>query len=288
MVTTTRPRRKRRYDEDLLVQLIAEGKLSYRQIAEQVGLSAVSVSTIARGITRPDLYERICLAVEDAQRRARRLAANYLLPLVAAHVKEALEGTGETARKCREFLIRTFINRPDPAGRFVGRTAVPTAAAKPVSRGELDLLASVRGDRNAPGYRDLPKRVRRDVRVMLGRDYTPTLLPDSKRPLPEPKDSKKPKKKLQLPACYKRRPSRLPDDHPLRDLYPGMSIYEADRMHALFEQCARENATNKPDLPPGVIWTDEQAARVRELMREFGKENRGPDLPNEIEPTWIG
>ena len=283
--TAPKPTRSGRYDEDLLVRLIAEGQLSYRKIAEQVGVSAMTVSNVARGRRRRDLYDRICCTVEDAQRRAHRLASSYLWPLVAAHVKEAIEGTGETARKCREFLIRTFINRPDPAGRYIGHPAAPTGRARPATRGELDLLSAVRGDRTAPKYNDLPKRIRRHVRVLVDDGHTP----NSKEPEPKNSaDAKEPEKKLQLPACYKRRPSRLPDDHPLRDLYPGMSIYEADRMHALHEQCARENAINKPDLPPGVIWTDEQAARVRELMREFGKENRGPEPSRVIEPTWIG
>ena len=289
MITTTAPKptRSGRYDEDLLVRLIAEGQLSYRKIAEQVGVSAMTVSNVARGRRRKDLYDRICCTVEDAQRRAHRLASSYLWPLVAAHVKEAIEGTGETARKCREFLIRTFINRPDPAGRYIGHPAAPTGRARPATRGELDLLSAVRGDRTAPKYRDLPKRIRRHVRILAGPADTPTLPPDSKNSQnAEKAEHKKPEKKF--PSCYKRRPSRLPDDHPLRDLYPGMSIYEADRMHALHEQCARENAINKPDLPPGGIWTDEQSARVRELMREFGKENRGPEPSRVIEPTWIG
>ena len=60
------PRRKKTYDEDLLVQLVAEGRMSYRKIAEQLGISPNTVSTIARGVFRPDLYARIRAAVEDA------------------------------------------------------------------------------------------------------------------------------------------------------------------------------------------------------------------------------
>ena len=38
MITTTTkpPRRRRQYDEDMLVQLLAEGRISYRKIAEKV------------------------------------------------------------------------------------------------------------------------------------------------------------------------------------------------------------------------------------------------------------
>ena len=84
MITTTAPKptRSGRYDEDLLVRLIAEGQLSYRKIAEQVGVSAMTVSNVARGRRRRDLYDRICCTVEDAHRRAHRLASSYLWPLV--------------------------------------------------------------------------------------------------------------------------------------------------------------------------------------------------------------
>ncbi len=62
MITTTAPKptRSGRYDEDLLVRLIAEGQVSYRKIAEQVGISAMTVSNVARGRRRRDLYDRIC------------------------------------------------------------------------------------------------------------------------------------------------------------------------------------------------------------------------------------
>ena len=142
MISTTslEAGRKNRYDEDLLVRLVAEGQLSCRKIAQKVGVSAMTVSNVARGRHRRDLFERIRRTVElsgdlsavglpkaealaktqAAHRRAHRLAMNVLWPLVAPHVKEALEGTGQAAQDCREFLIRTFITCPDPAAWYVG------------------------------------------------------------------------------------------------------------------------------------------------------------------------
>ena len=169
MVTTPQPKRKATYDEDLLVRLIAESRLTCRQIAEQVHISHQMVSDISRGTKRRDLYERICQQVEAAHRRAQRRAADSLWDLVDKHVKEALEGTGETARKCREFLIRTFLSTPDPAGRYVGLPRGRASAnAKPLTSAELDLLAVVRGGDNAPKFKNLPQRIQSRIAETMG------------------------------------------------------------------------------------------------------------------------
>ena len=176
MIATDEPKRNRSYDEDLLVRLVAAGRLSCRQIAAEVGVSAQTVSAVARGVKRADLHERICRTVEAAARRARRRAADSLWELVDKHVTEALAGTGETARKCREFLIRTFLNTPDPAGRFLGRPDGSPAAATPplpaagkaaITRGEFDLLAAVRGGATAPLFHALPWSIRQRVRSLV-------------------------------------------------------------------------------------------------------------------------
>ena len=168
MTIPSAPRRKKTYDEDLLVQLVAEGRMSYRKIAEQLGISPNTVSTAARGVYRPDLYRRICAAVEDACRQSRRLAVSYLRPTVAAHIKNGLEGTGESARKSREFVIKMALGTSDPAGRYIGQPGGRGGHAPALTRGELDLLAAVRGEPDAPGYDDLPKRIRRRLGAMVG------------------------------------------------------------------------------------------------------------------------
>ncbi|GAH84277.1 unnamed protein product, partial [marine sediment metagenome] len=51
--------RNKEYDDELLVELIARGNLSYCRIAERVGLSPGMVGKIARGESRLDLRPRI-------------------------------------------------------------------------------------------------------------------------------------------------------------------------------------------------------------------------------------
>ena len=155
------PSRRHGYDEDLLVTLIAQGRLSCRKIAGRVGISASMVGAVARGDKRPDLYERICQVVEYAHRRVRRLVADSMLALAKKHLHEALQGTGESARKCREFLMRTFLNTSDPAGRHVGQAAGPNAA-KP-TRDEQALIAALRGGDSAATYDTLPTRLRKSI-----------------------------------------------------------------------------------------------------------------------------
>ena len=107
------------YDDDLLVRLLVEGHLSYRKIADLAGTTAMTVSHVARGVTRRDLHERICQAVEDAQRRTRRRAAASLEAVYEKYLALALESEGETARKACEFILKTFAHAPDPAGRYI-------------------------------------------------------------------------------------------------------------------------------------------------------------------------
>ena len=70
--------RKKDYDEDLLVDLIARGEMSYGRIAERIGLGRATVGMIARAETRPDLQEKINTAMRrhlaDKRRRPTRSA----------------------------------------------------------------------------------------------------------------------------------------------------------------------------------------------------------------------
>ena len=112
------------YDEDLLVELIACGDVSQTEIAERVGVSRRTVWRIANGHSRPDLQTRIADTVEGIRQATIRLAAKWMKPLLHKQIKVALEGDGETARKCREFLLKTFmITVPEQAAK--------TAAKKP-------------------------------------------------------------------------------------------------------------------------------------------------------------
>ena len=106
------------YDEDLLVELIAGGDVSHTEIAERVGVSRRTVWRIASGHSRPDLQRKVADTVEGIRQATIRLAAKYMRPLLKKQIKVALEGDGETARKCREFLLKTFmITVPEQAAK---------------------------------------------------------------------------------------------------------------------------------------------------------------------------
>ena len=66
------PRRKKQYDDDLLVKLIAAGKLGYVEIAERVGIGRHIVSDVANGRRRGDLQPRINAAVRERLEAARK------------------------------------------------------------------------------------------------------------------------------------------------------------------------------------------------------------------------
>ena len=97
------------YDEDLLVELIAGGDVSQTEIAERVGVSRRTVWRIANGHSRPDLQRKIAATVEGYRQAAIRLAARFMKPLLEKQIEVALEDSGETSRRCREFLLKTFM-----------------------------------------------------------------------------------------------------------------------------------------------------------------------------------
>jgi len=68
------PRRRKEYDDDLLVELIAAGELSYVEIAGRLGISRKIVSDVAHSRRRADLQPPINRAVRkrlEAARKAR-------------------------------------------------------------------------------------------------------------------------------------------------------------------------------------------------------------------------
>ena len=97
------------YNEHLLVELIAEGELSHGQIAERVGASRRTVWSIANGRTRPDLQQEIADTVQGHRAATVRMAAKHMRSLLKKQIEVALEDSGETARKAREFLLKHFM-----------------------------------------------------------------------------------------------------------------------------------------------------------------------------------
>jgi transcriptional regulator with XRE-family HTH domain len=111
-------------NEDMLVELIAAGELTQARIAERVGVSRRTVWRIANGLSRPDLQPKIAAVVEGYRQAAIRAAARHMKALIEKQIQVALEGDGETARKCREFLLKTFM------------LAIPDQTAKPEEKTE--------------------------------------------------------------------------------------------------------------------------------------------------------
>ncbi|MEI7834834.1 MAG: hypothetical protein WCK05_00310 [Planctomycetota bacterium] len=102
----------RGYDDEL-IDLLASGRVSHQQIAEQLGIEAGTVAAIARGSERPELQEEVERASVELLRQARRLARSYARGLLNAQLTEAIKGEGEPARKAREFLLDRLLTK-DP------------------------------------------------------------------------------------------------------------------------------------------------------------------------------
>ena len=105
-------------NEDLLVELIADGRLTQGQIAEKVGISRRTVWRVEHGLSRPELQRKIAAVMEGYRQAAIRAAARHMTNLIEKQVQVAMSGDGETARKCREFLLKTFmLSIPDQAAK---------------------------------------------------------------------------------------------------------------------------------------------------------------------------
>jgi hypothetical protein len=101
-----------------------------------VGVSRRTVWRIANGHSRPDLRQKIADTVEGYRQAAIRLAAKFMKPLLKKQIEVALEGDGETSRRCREFLLKTFmITLPEQTARSTrftrsGQAGSTTGAGK--------------------------------------------------------------------------------------------------------------------------------------------------------------
>jgi hypothetical protein len=117
--------RNMKYDEDLMVELIATGELTHAKIAEQLDVSRRTVWRIANGLSRPDLQRKITDTVEGMRQATTRFAARRMEKLLEKQMEVAL-GEGETARKSREFMIKTFmVTIPAQADKVASKPPPP-------------------------------------------------------------------------------------------------------------------------------------------------------------------
>ncbi|MCE5325192.1 MAG: hypothetical protein LLG01_02135 [Planctomycetaceae bacterium] len=101
-----------RYDENQLVEMLADGA-PYDKVAAAVGITVSMVGKIARGDSRRKLWQRIEDIRQARQQAVHEIAVARAADLMRAHVNEGLTGSGETARKCREFVLELLLPKDD-------------------------------------------------------------------------------------------------------------------------------------------------------------------------------
>jgi hypothetical protein len=152
------------YDDDEMVAMLAQGEKTTGEIARHFGISRDMVWRISTGRRRPDLHQRVNRIVEEARAMVHRQAVASLEALLRRHIEVGLTGTGETARKCREFVLSLFLN-PTTLAQTLSTPSAPSAPNAP-SAVQRDLAALAAG-------RDTPPR--EDERPFDSRDDDPHL-----------------------------------------------------------------------------------------------------------------
>jgi len=102
------------YDDNLLVELIARGDMTYEQIGREVGLSASCVGRVARGESRPELQPRIDAVTkayaESARRLGRRLAHEAMTTL--ANLMNDPKQPAQVRRACALDILNHALGDP--------------------------------------------------------------------------------------------------------------------------------------------------------------------------------
>ncbi|HOD84721.1 MAG: hypothetical protein BWX88_03771 [Planctomycetes bacterium ADurb.Bin126] len=97
--------RAKDYDESALILALAAASESAAAVARRLGLSPRYVQKIAARQARLDLQPRIAAARRSLDDELRRQAVPFARELLAHHIRLGLAGDGETARRCREFVL---------------------------------------------------------------------------------------------------------------------------------------------------------------------------------------
>ena len=160
--------RTKKYDDGLLVELLARGELNYGQIAKKVGISEAFVNQIARGDRRPELQDRIVAAVEGFRLRAKRRGAamaegamDALGKMLATRRVKCPACKGKGTQKGKRQKIRC------PSCRGTGKVATTDVPPETRRRAAVDILNHAIGDPSRP-----------EVNVTQQQQTTPGLTPD--------------------------------------------------------------------------------------------------------------
>jgi hypothetical protein len=187
-------RKTMKYDEDLMVELIATGDLTHAKIAEQLSVSRHTVWRIANGLSRPDLQRKITDTVEGIRQATIRFAARRMEKLLEKQMEVAL-GEGETARKSREFMIKMFmVTIPAQADKV---------ASKPPPPRPVDTEEKFDGLTLYNNLFDLSPELKKQVVEELcgpGEAPEPPLEKTKKEPKKEPEPTKEKDKKIEKDA----------------------------------------------------------------------------------------
>ena len=106
---TASGRRRKFYDEELLVRDVAEGRLSLRKIAEKHHVAPMLVCQIRQGRKRPDLTARIDELRHLILFESTCVVVPRLKALVAKEARVGNTQNNPTARVCREYMLDRFL-----------------------------------------------------------------------------------------------------------------------------------------------------------------------------------
>ncbi len=101
--------RSKRYDEDLLVELLGTGELTYSQIAPRIGLTREMVWAIDTGRKRRDLQPRIRQARQHYRRQARSIGSKWTVQVVKKQIRIGLTDDGWLGLRARQDLMDRFL-----------------------------------------------------------------------------------------------------------------------------------------------------------------------------------
>jgi len=161
------PQKHPDYDDQLMVELIARGELSYKEIARRLGVSRAAVAHVATGHTRKDLQERINttmrrhLALRRKQHgRNRRRLVDYAMP-----------GLSRKQKDYDDNLLIDLIARGDRSHRSIAReVGLSSQTVRRIALGEMRPELQPRIASAGDGYRREARRLgARWLRGLLAR-----------------------------------------------------------------------------------------------------------------------
>ena len=107
--------KQKSYDDEALVLDIAQGNLTYEQIAKRHGLSAAFVGEIARGEARAELQQRLGAVTDGLRAQARRIGvqlANAAMARLGTLVTTTAKVDADTRRKAAVDILKFAIGDP--------------------------------------------------------------------------------------------------------------------------------------------------------------------------------